>query len=109
MYVNRFYRKTYKRMNKRFYLKGRIDYMKTILGIKVSNRLDEVDRMQDVLTKQGCIIKTRLGLHEQQGNSCSKEGIILLELNNDTDGKCQELENTLQAIEGLEVNKMTFS
>lgn len=83
--------------------------MKTILGIKVSDRLDEVDRMQDVLTENGCIIKTRLGLHEQEGNSCSKEGIIILELNNNTENKCEKLENSLKSIEGLEVNRMNFS
>lgn len=89
--------------------KGRMYHMKTILGIKVSNRLEEVDRMQDILTENGCIIKTRLGLHEQEGNSCSKEGIILLELSNDEKDKCEELENSLNEIEGLEVNKMMFS
>ncbi|MCT4542246.1 MAG: hypothetical protein N4A63_01750 [Vallitalea sp.] len=82
--------------------------MKTILGIKVSNRLEEVDRMQDILTEQGSIINTRLGLHQQQGNS-TEEGIILLEINEDTQGKCDKLEKSLKAIEGIEVNKMTFS
>ncbi|GMQ58243.1 hypothetical protein AN1V17_26380 [Vallitalea sediminicola] len=80
--------------------------MKTIIGIKVSNRLEEVDRMQDILTEQGSIINSRLGLH--QGNS-SKEGIILLELTNQADNKCDELENSLKSIKGIEVNKMTFS
>lgn len=80
--------------------------MKTILGIKVSNRLEEVNRMQDILTEQGSVIKTRVGFHQQEGNN-SKEGIILLELNNGT--QCDELENSLKDIEGIEVNKMTFS
>lgn len=83
--------------------------MKTILGIKVSNRLEEVDRMQDILTEQGNIIKTRLGLHQQESSQSSKEGIILLELDKDTDGKCEALERSLQDIEGIEVSKMTFS
>ncbi|QUH30026.1 hypothetical protein [Vallitalea guaymasensis] len=80
--------------------------MKTIIGIKVSNRLEEVDRMQDILTEQGSIINTRLGLH--QGNT-SKEGIILLELTEETESKCSELEDSLKSIEGIEVSKMTFS
>ncbi|GMQ64089.1 hypothetical protein [Vallitalea maricola] len=80
--------------------------MKTIIGIKVSNRLEEVDRMQDILTEQGSIINTRLGLH--QGNT-SKEGIILLELTDETESKCNELEDSLKSIEGIEVSKMTFS
>lgn len=83
--------------------------MKTILGIKVSNRLEEVDRMQDILTNQGSIIKTRLGLHQQENSNNSKEGIILLELDQDTGGKCETLEKSLQDIEGIEVSKMTFS
>lgn len=76
--------------------------MKTILGFKVSNRLEEVDRVQDVLTEKGNIIDTRLGLH--QG---SEEGIILLELNEDNG--CEELESKLNSIEGIEVKKITFS
>lgn len=83
--------------------------MKTILGIKVSNRLEEVDRMQDILTEQGGIIKTRLGLHQQEDSHTSKEGIILLELDGNTDGKCEALEQSLGEIEGIEVSKMTFS
>ncbi|GKX32046.1 hypothetical protein SH1V18_45260 [Vallitalea longa] len=76
--------------------------MKTILGFKVSNRLEEVDRVQDVLTEKGNIIDTRLGLHQD-----SEEGIILLELNEDNG--CEELESKLNSIEGIEVKKITFS
>ncbi|QUI25128.1 hypothetical protein HZI73_23765 [Vallitalea pronyensis] len=83
--------------------------MKTILGIKVSNRLEEVDRMQDILTEQGSIIKTRLGLHQQEKGYNSKEGIILLELDEDTEDNCQVLEKSLETIEGIQVSKMTFS
>lgn len=80
--------------------------MKTIIGIKVGNRLEEVDRMQDILTEQGSIINTRVGLH--QGNT-SQEGIILLELTDETENKCQELEESLKSIGGIEVSKMTFA
>lgn len=83
--------------------------MKTILGIKVSNRLEEVDRMQDILTEQGSIIKTRLGLHQQEKGYNSQEGIILLELDEDTEDNCQVLEKSLETIEGIQVSKMTFS
>ena len=38
--------------------------MRVIMGIQVGDREQEAVKVQELLTKQGCIIKTRLGLHE---------------------------------------------
>jgi|WetSurMetagenome_2_1015567.scaffolds.fasta_scaffold901107_1 hypothetical protein len=51
----------------------------TIMAIKLSKRRNEAIAMQETLTKYGCLIKMRLGLHEA-GEFCSEEGIILLQL-----------------------------
>lgn len=50
-----------------------------IMVIKLSKRKDDADNVQNVLTKYGCIIKMRLGLHEAE-DACSDEGLILLQL-----------------------------
>lgn len=56
--------------------------MENILIIKTSNRRGNVPSLQKVLTEFGCLVKTRLGLHEA-GNVCSDEGLIILHLVDD--------------------------
>lgn len=51
----------------------------TIMAIKLSKRRNEAVPVQETLTKYGCLIKMRLGIHEA-GDACSEEGIILLQL-----------------------------
>jgi hypothetical protein len=63
--------------------------------------------VQRVLSKFGCSIKTRLGLHEVNDDYCSEQGIILLELSGTRD-EAMKLENELLAIDGLNVKKMVF-
>jgi hypothetical protein len=78
-----------------------------ILGLHLTNRVKEAIKVQDVLTKFGCSIKTRLGLHDVNEEVCSTNGIIILELCGSID-EMAKLENELLKIEGLEVRKMTF-
>ncbi len=78
-----------------------------ILGLHLTNRVKEAIKVQDVLTKFGCSIKTRLGLHDVNEEVCSANGIIILELCGSID-EMAKLENELLKIEGLEVRKMTF-
>lgn len=78
-----------------------------ILGLHVTNRVNDAVKIQDLLTKFGCSIKTRLGLHEVSEKICSSCGIILLELTGDA-VECDKLERELRKVEGLDVQKMTF-
>jgi len=80
--------------------------MTKILGIQIKDRIDEADKLQDVLTKFGCSIRTRLGLHEV-GNSCSPVGVIILELAGDS-SEWPKLESALGAISGIVVKSMEF-
>ncbi len=54
--------------------------MTTILGIKLSERDKDAMLFQEIITKHGCNIKTRIGLHQSNQDYCSNNGIILLEL-----------------------------
>jgi len=45
----------------------------------VDNRVGNALKIQETLTKNGCIIKTRLGLHEVSETSCANDGLILLQ------------------------------
>jgi hypothetical protein len=78
-----------------------------ILGLHLTDRVKEAIKVQDVLTKFGCSIKTRLGLHDVNNDVCSTNGIIILELCGSVE-EMAKLENELLKIEGLEVQKMTF-
>lgn len=78
-----------------------------ILGISVYDRKKEAGEVQKVLTKFGCSIKTRLGMHEVSDDFCSKSGLIILELFGEVKDH-EKLEKKLNAIEGVEVQKMVF-
>ena len=78
-----------------------------ILGVLVSNRIKDAVLVQDTLTKFGCSIKTRLGLHEVTEDLCTNYGLLLLELTGDKT-EWDKLEIALKKIEGLEVQKMDF-
>jgi hypothetical protein len=82
-----------------------------ILGVHVTDRVKHIvgsGGVQPILTEYGCYIKTRLGLHETSNNFCSPNGLLLLELVGDSN-KCNELEQKLTAIEGVNVQKMVFN
>ena len=78
-----------------------------VLGIYISDRVQKVNLIQPVLTKFGCSIKTRLGLHDANDEACSKNGLMILELSGDPN-EFIKLENELMKIEGLDVKKMVF-
>jgi hypothetical protein len=80
---------------------------KIILGILVPNRLEKAPQVQKVLTKFGCNIKTRLGLHEVNEKTCSVSGLIIIELFGD-ETECIDLEKQLRAIHGIQIQKMLF-
>jgi len=66
----------------------------------VGKRRDMAVEIQKVLTESGCIIKTRLGIHDGVGNSCSDEGLIILELVGTTKEK-NKLAKNLDALYGV--------
>ena len=50
-----------------------------VIGIRVNHRSANAAKLQEALTKYGCNIKLRVGLHETDANSCSDDGVILLQ------------------------------
>ncbi len=78
-----------------------------VMGVLVTNRVQNAPELQKVLTDCGCQIKMRLGLHEADAASCSPNGLILLELFGD-DAVYADVEAKLKTIKGLQVQKMVF-
>ncbi|MBI9053737.1 MAG: hypothetical protein JEY96_07950 [Bacteroidales bacterium] len=78
-----------------------------ILGVLITDRKKEAGKVQTVLTKYGCSIKTRLGLHEVTDDVCSTSGLLLLELTGDV-SEMDKLEKELIAVDGAQTQKMVF-
>ena len=80
--------------------------MVTIIGIKMNHRLENAVEFQSILTKHGCSIKTRIGLHNSEPKSCAPYGIILLEIVDSE--KALEIEKELLEISDIELQRMIF-
>lgn len=76
--------------------------MYQILIVKIESRSSQALKVQEALTKHGCTIKTRLGLHEVSPDYCAEDGLVILELS----GKREEidkLQHDLEKLEGVTV------
>jgi hypothetical protein len=80
---------------------------KRIIGINVLDRIKEAGRTQQVLSKYATSIKTRLGFHELSEDICSRNGFVILELTGEI-SNWDSLENELNEIGGINVQKMSF-
>ena len=80
---------------------------RTILILCITDRVKHATEVQRVLTKYGCNIKTRLGLHEAGSNVCSANGLVFLELVG-ASAEFDGLEQVLQKIQGLDVRRLAF-
>jgi hypothetical protein len=78
-----------------------------VIGLLVTNRVENVPQLQKVLTECGCHIRTRLGLHDTDAASCSPSGLILLELFGE-EKVYAEVEEMLRSVTGLQIQKMVF-
>lgn len=77
-----------------------------ILGVFISQRTQSAVEVQDVLTKYGCIIKLRLGLHETD-NVCAEDALVLLQLNGSKE-EIKELQESLNIIDGVETKLISL-
>lgn len=50
-----------------------------VIGVRLDNRIRNSLNFQDVLTKNGCQIKARIGLHEADEKMCASDGLIILQ------------------------------
>ena len=78
-----------------------------ILGVHITDRVKHATQVQTVLTEFGCNIKTRIGMHDVEGDYCAKTGLLLIEVIGKQD-VYQKMMDKLLLIEGVEVQKMVF-
>ena len=57
--------------------------MKRVMLVLLDQRKKNAVQVQKILSEWGCLIRTRLGIHEGVLENCSEEGLIILELAGD--------------------------
>jgi hypothetical protein len=80
---------------------------KSVMVVLINHRHDAASKVQAVLTGWGCLIKTRLGIHEGVLENCTEHGLMFLDLVGDEE-KMQELERKLNVIKGVTATMMTL-
>ena len=73
---------------------------KSILLILIGKRKEDAVKVQQILTAWGCIIKTRLGIHDGVMENCSDEGLLILELYGSDEQK-EELKRKVSVLPGV--------
>lgn len=81
---------------------------KRLLIILMKKRTASAIEVQKYLTNYGCMIKTRLGIHDGVLDQCSDGGLIILELVGESK-KCHELSNSLAVLEGVSTQLVELS
>jgi hypothetical protein len=60
---------------------------KALIAVRVGNRDNSAQKIQQILTNHGCNISVRLGLHDNDdGGVCSPCGTMILQLSCSSDG-----------------------
>lgn len=79
-----------------------------IIGLLIRDRIKEAGRLQNTLTAHSHLIRSRLGFHELNENTCSRTGVIILTLVGD-DKDWVGFEDEINKIEGVEMQQMSFT
>ncbi len=80
---------------------------KSVMIILVDHRKDRAQAVQKILTTWGCLIKTRLGIHDGVLDNCSESGLIILELVGEND-KHEQMKERLSALPGVKAELTTL-
>ena len=75
-----------------------------IVGVHIVDREKHAVKVQEVFTRFGAQIKTRLGIHD---DICAENGLILLEM--DDTAETQKMICEVQTIQGVDCKTMEFS
>ena len=81
---------------------------RTLLLLLVDSRKKSAITVQKILTEWGCMIKTRLGIHDGVLDKCSDTGLIVMELVGEKDKK-EELTRKLNVLPGVTAKLIELS
>lgn len=82
-------------------------FEKTVLLLLVDQRKEAAVNVQKTLTAWGCLIKTRLGIHDGVMENCSNHGLLFMELVGKKEDQ-QELARKLNLIKGVKAELVTM-
>ena len=77
----------------------------TIFGIHISHRVESVPAVQAILTRYGCNIRTRLGIHGADATSCSPGGLLIVHA---FGPEIEEFYEELKTLKGIGLQRMDF-
>jgi hypothetical protein len=77
----------------------------TIFGVHINGRVENVPAVQAVLTKYGCNIRTRLGIHDADATSCSPSGLVLIDA---FGAETEDFYRELSGLKSVDVQRMDF-
>ncbi|MGE4483695.1 MAG: hypothetical protein AB7C97_01135 [Oscillospiraceae bacterium] len=81
--------------------------MYSIMAVKISSRNSKAPRVQEVLTKHGCIIITRVGFHETSEAQCATDGFVILQLHGQ-ENEIKALYDELKELDGVTPKMIEF-
>jgi hypothetical protein len=81
---------------------------KYVMAILLAKRKETAVNVQKILTGWGCMIKTRLGIHDGVLDDCADTGLIILELVGEPD-KMREFRRKLELISGVKAQLVELS
>ncbi len=73
-----------------------------IMTVLINHRRDTAKEVQEQLTKHGCSIKVRLGLHEVD-SECAEDGLVVLQLTGE-EKEMEALKVGLNALDGVKAS-----
>ena len=80
--------------------------MTVIIGLKINNKKENALKVQQILTENGCKIKTRIGLNIVEKDECSASGLILLEIVDKNEA--EKIKDEIGKIKEIEIQEMNF-
>ncbi|KQC14788.1 MAG: hypothetical protein APR63_05120 [Desulfuromonas sp. SDB] len=81
---------------------------KHLILILVGKRKDSALKVQQILTEWGCMIKTRLGVHDGVLEDCSDFGLMVLEVVGDKNN-IEEVARKLNLLPGVEAKYVSLT
>ena len=78
-----------------------------VVALLISTRNETAVNVQKILTAWGCMIKTRLGIHDGVLDKCSQTGLVLLEMIGE-DAKIDEFVRKLNLVKGASAKRITL-
>jgi hypothetical protein len=78
----------------------------TIFGIHIDQRTENVPALQATLSKYGCNIRTRLGIHDADATSCSPSGLVLVDV---FGAETEEFYKEWGTLKGVGLQRMDFA